>query len=165
MFEVGDYVVSANNGVCSIKEVTTLDLTGVDKKRMYYILKPIYMSGSTIYVPVDAAEISMRHILSKDEADELLDSIPKLSTLQIENEKAVEAQYKECVYSNDCSEWIRLLKTLHFRNKSRLEKGHKITAIDGRYYRIAEDNLCGELAVALDLGKEDVEKCILDKME
>ena len=36
----------------------------------------------------------------------------------------------------------------------------KETAVDARYFRIAEDQLYGELAVALDMSRENVESYI-----
>ena len=40
------------------------------------------------------------------------------------------------------------------------EAGRKETAVDARYFRIAEDQLYGELAVALDMPRENVESYI-----
>ena len=37
MFEIGDYVICGNKGVCRVEDIATLDITGVDKKRKYYI--------------------------------------------------------------------------------------------------------------------------------
>lgn len=165
MFEIGEYVVCGNNGVCLIKDITTLRMNGVDKNRKYYILKPVYAESSTVYVPVDTLQASMRKVLSKEEADILLATIPEIQILTIRDEKTVESQYKECMQSNSCDEWVKLLKTLHFRKKCRLEKGHKVTAVDSRYYKLAEENLCGELAVALGMSKSEVEEVIAGKME
>ena len=50
----------------------------------------------------------------------------------------------------------KLWKTLYFRRKSRLEKGHKVTALDSRYYKLAEEKLCGELALVLGVDKEEL---------
>ncbi|MGN1149016.1 MAG: CarD family transcriptional regulator [Lachnospiraceae bacterium] len=165
MFEIGEYVTYGNNGVCLIKDITTLNMGGVDKNRKYYILKPVYMESSTVYVPVDATQSSMRRVLSREEADTLLDSIPQVQTLTIKNEKEVEMQYRECMQSNDCEEWVKLLKTLYFRRKKRLEKGHKETAVDSRYYKLAEENLCGELAVVLGMSKREVENFVVSRLE
>ena len=62
MFEIGEYVVCGNNGVCLIKDITTLHMSGVDKKRKYYILKPVYAESSTVYVPVDTLQASIRRV-------------------------------------------------------------------------------------------------------
>ncbi|MGN0431783.1 MAG: CarD family transcriptional regulator [Lachnospiraceae bacterium] len=165
MFEIGEYVVCGNNGVCLIKDITTLHMSGVDKKRKYYILKPVYAESSTVYVPVDTLQASIRRVLSRKEADTLLSAIPQIQMLTIKDEKSAESQYRECMQSNRCDEWAKLLKTLHFRRKCRLEKGHKVTAVDSRYYKLAEENLCGELAVVLGMSKKEVEEVIAGKME
>ena len=47
MFEKGEYVVCGNKGVCVVEDVTTLNISGIDQERKYYILKPVYMAGST----------------------------------------------------------------------------------------------------------------------
>ncbi|MCH5274438.1 MAG: CarD family transcriptional regulator [Lachnospiraceae bacterium] len=165
MFKIGEYVVCGNNGVCKIHEITTLNISGVDKKRKYYMLKPIYSETSTVYLPVDGEQMSMRRILSKMEADSLLDSIPQAQVLTIRDEKAAEMVYRECVQSNNCREWIRLWKTLYFRKKNRLEKGHKVTAVDSRYYKLAAEKLCGELALVLGMDKEEIAECIEGKFD
>lgn len=165
MYETGEYVICGNNGVCLIKDITTLDISGVDKNRKYYILKPVYAGASTVYVPVDAIQASLRRVLSKEEADMLLEAIPQMTALTIKDEKAAESQYRACMQSNDSSEWLRLLKTLYFRKKNRLEKGHKVTAIDDRYYKLADEYLCGELAVVLGKTRSEVEAFIAGKME
>lgn len=83
----------------------------------------------------------------------------------IKDEKTVEAQYRECMQSNRCDELVKLLKTLENRKKSRLEKGHKVTALDSRYYKMAEDNLCGELAIVLGITRTEAVKFLAGKME
>ena len=45
MFGIGDYVICGNKGVCEVENITTLNISGVDRGREYYILKPLYMSG------------------------------------------------------------------------------------------------------------------------
>ena len=47
MYSVGQYVVCGNKGVCTIEDITTLDISGVDKAKLYYILKPRYITAST----------------------------------------------------------------------------------------------------------------------
>ena len=55
---------------------------------------------------------------------------------------------------------IRIIKTIYLRKRAREEAGRKETAVDARYFRIAEDQLYGELAVALDMSRENVESYI-----
>lgn len=163
MFSVGDYVACGNKGVCTVEQITTLDISGVDKDEKYYIMKPVYNSASTVYVPVALAEESVRPILSLKEADSLVSDIPSIERIEITNEKLVETTYKGCVRSNDVREFVRLIKTIYDRRRKRLEAGRKETAVDAKYYRIAADFLFGELAISLDIPKNEVENYISSK--
>ncbi|MCM1192996.1 MAG: CarD family transcriptional regulator [Butyrivibrio sp.] len=160
MFEIGEYVVCGNKGVCVVENITTLDIAGVDKERKYYILKPKYQLGSTVYVPVDSTKDSMRRIIRREEAQKLIDTITDVPLLAITNEKLSEQIYRECLKSGNCEEWVRILKTIWRRKQERLRAGRKETAVDARYFHMAEESLYGELAVALDLKREEVEAYI-----
>lgn len=157
MFSVGDYVACGNKGVCVVEEIKTLDISGVDKDEEYYILKAVYNSASTVYIPVALAEQSIRAVLTAEEAKELVAGIPDIDCLDIANEKLVEGLYKGCIRSNDVREFVRLIKTIYMRKQKRIEAGRKETAIDAKYFRIVAEFLFGELAVSLDMPKNEVE--------
>ena len=156
MFSIGQYVSCGNKGVCTIENVTTLDISGVDKEKMYYILKPCYMAASTVYVPVDSSATSMRPILTREEAQELIAEIPDIPMLTIQNEKFIEQDYKAAMKTNRCEEWVSIIKTIYARKQKRLQAGRKETAVDGKFFKIAEDNLYGELAIALGMQRGEV---------
>jgi len=160
VFEIGDYVICGNKGVCKVENITTLDITGVDQKREYYILKPLYMSGSTVYVPVDSSKETMRSVLQREEAQKLIEAIPEIPLLEITNEKLSEQIYRESIRTNNCEELVRIIKTIYLRKQKRIQAGRKVTAVDAKYFHLAEENLYGELAVALDISREDVESYI-----
>ncbi len=40
MFEIGEYVVCGAKGVCQIKDITHIDISGADQERLYYVLAP-----------------------------------------------------------------------------------------------------------------------------
>lgn len=165
VFKIGDYVICGNKGVCTVENITTLDITGVDKEREYYILKPLYMGGSTVYIPVDSPRESMRSVLKREEARRLIEAIPKIPLLVITNEKLTEQTYKDCIRKNSCEELVRVIKTIYLRKQKRIQAGRKITAVDAKYSHMAEDNLYGELAVALDISRKDVESYIAGVMD
>lgn len=165
MFSIGQNVICGNKGVCTIEDITALDISGVDKAKKYYILKPKYISSSTVYVPVDSAMTSMRTVLTKEEADELIRSIPRIPVLEIKNEKLLEQNYKSCMKTNCCDEWVKLIKTIYERRQRRIQLGRKETAIDSKYFKIAEDVLYGELAVALEMEKSQVGQYIVSQLQ
>ncbi len=164
MFSIGQCVSCGSKGVCTIEKITTLDISGVDREKMYYILKPCYVAASTVYVPVDSPATSMRPVLTKEEALELIESIPGIPVLNIQNEKFIEQDYKAAMKTNRCEDWVSIIKTIYERKQKRLQAGRKETAVDGKYYKIAVDNLYGELAIALGMPKNEVCDYISEQM-
>ena len=37
MFEKGEYIVYGHNGICEVEDITHLNLSGVDKGKLYYV--------------------------------------------------------------------------------------------------------------------------------
>ncbi len=165
MFQTGEKVVCGSKGVCSVESITTLDISGVDKMREYYILKPLYMVASTVYVPVDTAEGSIRRVLTYEEAQGLIERMPQIPQITISNEKFLEQEYKNCLKTDRCEEWVKVIKTIWSRMQKRIEAGRKVTAVDAKYLKIAQDCLFGEMAVALSIPREEVEEYISHQLE
>lgn len=165
MFEIGEYVVCGNKGVCSVEDITTLNISGVDKERKYYILKPVYLSQSTVYVPVDSSKESMRRVLQREEAERLIDGIPQIPLLILPNDRLIEQTYKECLRANRCEELVKLIKTIYSRERKRMQAGRKITSVDERYFHLAQETLYGELAVALGRERSEMQNYMEEKLQ
>ena len=165
MFEKGELIIYGNTGVCRIVNITTPDIKGIPKGKLYYELQPYYQKEGKIFTPVDNDKVVMRKILTKKEAKRLLDDIPEIETLYVENDKMREMQYKECVRSGQCREWIKIIKTLYLRKMKRISQGKHITATDEKYLKQAEDSLYSELSISLDIPKNDMEKYIANHIE
>lgn len=162
MFQKGDYIVYGSSGVCEVEEIGPMDITGITKGKLYYTLSPFYSNGSRIYTPVDNDKIVMRSILSKEEAMELIEQIPEIEPLWVNDEKKREELYQQRIKTCSAVEWVKIIKTLFLRRKSRLDNGKQLASVDERYLKIAEDSLYGELAIVLGMKKEEVEPFIYD---
>lgn len=156
MYQVDDLIVYGNHGVCRVAEVGTPKVPVADRNRQYYTLRPAYQREQVIYAPVDNNKTVMRPILTKQEADDLIEEIPKLNTVWIASEKEREAQYKATIRTCDCKELVRMIKTLYERKRERVQSGKKVPVVDERYFHQAEEQLCGELAIVLKIPKEEV---------
>ncbi len=164
MYKKGQYVICGVNGICQVEDITTLNLDGVDKTRKYYLLKPVFSNGSTVYKPIDLDE-GMRPALNRKQAEELITEIPSIDTIAIADEKTLEKTYKDLIHSSDPKALVSLIKTIHLRKEKRLLKGFKVTALDSRYFKQAEDFLYGELSVALDIPRNEVRDYICERCE
>lgn len=166
MFEKGSFVINVNNGICEIRETVTMNMTGEEKE--YYVLYPIEEKTSKIYVAVDHAEKRIRPAMNGEEARRLISEIPAVDETLVENEKDRERIYKDAINSRDPKRLISIMKSLYIRRQKRLEEGKKSTAIDERYFKLAENQLHGELAFALGVQKSEVEQIIeatIEKLE
>ena len=95
MFETGEYVVYGRTGICQVTGVTTMKMDGSSSERLYYILRPGGETEGKIFTPVEGGKQVLRGIITKEEAEKLIDEIPSIETLSIENEKFREDSYKK----------------------------------------------------------------------
>lgn len=164
MFEKGEYIIYGVSGVCQVEDVTTMEMEGVPRDRLYYVLAPVSQKGGKIFTPVDNEKTPMRRVLTREEATGLIDRIPEIEELWITSEKLRENKYKECMRSGDCREWIRIIKTLYLRNQERSAQGKKVTATDEKYLHMAEECLYSELEIPLEIPKNQVEQYIVERL-
>lgn len=165
MFKPGEYIHHESNGLCRVEEITKLDISGADKDRWYYRLLPLEGLGGVVFTPVDNQKVQMRRAMTEQEAKELIDSIPEVPELWIAEEKQREQKFKQALKSTDCKCWIQIIKTLYLRKQSRIAQGRKITAMDEKYLKSAENRLYAELAIALGREKKDMEAYITKRIK
>lgn len=165
MFEVGEYIVYGVKGVCRIEDITHIDIPGADKDRLYYVLSPIGSVSGTIYAPTDNPKITMRRVITKEEASQLIKELPEIELLWVPDDKQREAKYKEAMNTCDYRAWVSIVKTLYLRKQERIAQGKKITALDERYMRNVENELYSELSLALDIPKDKMEEYIKEQLQ
>lgn len=162
MFQKGAYVIKIPEGICKIEDVVTLDITGMNKNKEYYMLIPLHENNAKIYVPVDHAKNRIRNVISKEEAVKFIRSIPDISEKDIENEKMREQEYKAAILSCNNEKIVSIIKSIYTRRQERIEHGKTATATDDRYFKQAENLLFSELSFVLDIPKENMEQYIAD---
>ncbi len=165
MFDIGELIIYGNNGVCRVTEITEMSVRGINDGRLYYVLQPYYQKTGKIFTPVDNEKVTMRQLISKEEANALIEDIPNIELLWITNDKQREEIYKKCIRSHECKEYVKIIKTLYLRKQERIAQGKKITATDERYFKQAEDNLYEELSIPLGMPKEEIASYIAKRIE
>jgi CarD family transcriptional regulator len=164
MYEVGDYIIYGNHGVCRVEGIGSLNISGIDKSIECYTLQPVFSKASTLYTPVDNEKVSMRKVISNEEALELLDYISDAPLIWVENDKQWEEAYKKALKNRDSMDWVKIIKTLYVRKQERISQGKKLTFTDEKYLGIAQDLLYGELSIALDMDRYEVENLVTDRL-
>ena len=166
MFDVGEFVVFGSDGVCQVESVGSLEMDGISKDKIYYTLIPVGKTGNgRIYAPVDGKRVTIRRVLNREEADTLIGEIKTIGKLDITDEKKREERYKQVIQNCDLREVVQLIKEIYARKEMRDAIGKKLTALDERYFGIAENCLYSELSLPLEMEKSQIREYITSKCE
>lgn len=165
MYKVNDIVIYGMNGVCKIVEIEEKNLMGTQKT--YLVLNPLNGDKSTYYVPVDNEALlsKMRKLLSKDEINQLIDSMPKEKILWLENERKRKECYKKIIVDGNHCELIRMIKAIYLEKKDRETKGKKLHISDEKFLKDAEKILYDEFQYVLNIPQKDVMSYIISRIE
>ena len=139
MFNIGEYVVNGNKGVCKIEKIGPLSMPGMSQDRNYYTMSQIYAKASTIFTPVD--NNALRRVISKEETMDIIHETMKYDPEWIQNDKERERVFLETLREADANKLLRMIKVLANRRDERVASGKKATSTDERYYHAAEDIL------------------------
>lgn len=164
MYQVGEYVVKANAGICQVVEIVQMT-TDSSREKDYYVLLPKDDGRLRMFVPVDADRTRIRPVMTGDEAMDFIYCMDEIEAAWIANDKQREQRYKETLRSNDPADLVSIIKSLYRRGQDRIAMGKKVTATDERYFRQAEDTLYTELAFALEKSKDEVRALITTVMQ
>ena len=156
MYAAGELVVYGGEGVCRVEGVGAPSLPGMDKTRLYYTLSPLYRSGQ-VMTPVDT-QVLMRPLLTAEETAQIIAELDQLPEEQAESHsmRAIKDLYHQVLTSYDCRRLAGLIKGVCRRRSWAVHHGRKISQMDERYLKRAEDALYGELGAVLGLPREEV---------
>lgn len=165
MFGIGDTIVYGNQGVFCIENICPQSIGGITAD--YYLLRSKIDSRSVIYVPCGNEKLlsRMRKVLTAEEVDRLIDDIPKLGDMWIENEHERSESYKSILNSGDRTMLLGLICTLHRYRTRCQERGRKMHQRDERIFKEAERLIYDEFSLVLGIDKKDVVPYIASKLE
>ena len=107
----------------------------------------------------------MHTVICKDVAIELINSMPSIETIWVDNENARKEKYKDILAKRERSEIVGLIKALHIHQKQQAEKKRRLHISDERFLKEAEKTLCEELAFVLEMSPEDVPNLIRSQLQ
>lgn len=160
MYKIGEKIIYGENGVCTVEKIAPLEMSGAQKEKLYYHLTPLVGSG-TYFTPVDTTAF-MRPIISREEAEALIDAIPGIPPAICNDSRFnhVDAFYRELFKLHSNEALVSVIKGLRCRMA---EKKTRSTRAEATMKR-AKDILHGELSVALDMDFSQVEGYISSRI-
>lgn len=156
MFAAGDLVVYGGEGVCRVESIGPSGMDYDRSGRLYYHLAPLYRSG-TVLTPVDTA-VLMRPVMSREAALALIGELPGLPPCKPEMPglRAAKEHYHQLVQRCECRELAAMVHTICRRRAWAVRHGKKVSQMDERYLKRAEEQLYGEMAAALGIARDAV---------
>lgn len=160
MFSIGDLVVYGGEGVCRVEGVGPAAIPGADKEKLYYHLAPLGRSGQVL-TPVDT-RVLIRTVMSAGEARSLVAQLPELEPEDPPSPgmRAAKEHYHAVVMSYDCERMARLIKAVYRKRRRAIDHGKKVSQLDERYLKRAEEQFYGELSAALGMERKALEDYI-----
>ena len=164
MFSVGELIVYGSMGVCRVEAVELRNVPGGGQGQ-FYVLQPVYQKCA-VSTPVDNDKIVMRPIISREEADRLIDTIPNVHAEAYHNKvlRQLTEYYESIIKLYDCAKLIELLASIYDKKRICAQMKKKFGALDERYMKRAEDMLFGEFAAALGIERSAVSQYISDRI-
>ena len=160
MYQAGEFIVYGTSGVCKVEAVGPSPFEGEEDK-LYYTLTPV-AGTETIYLPVDSP-VYTRPVITRAQAERLIAAIPSIEedhftshSLRMSTE-----HYQTVLRSHDCRELVQLIKAVYAKSR---RSGRRVSQIDQRYRKRAEELLHGELSVALGIPVGEVHAYISRKI-
>ena len=165
MFSVGEYIVYGVEGVCEVEAAGRMKVSGLDKNREYYRLRPYY-HGGTIYTPVDGKAV-MRPVITRAELERLLPQLQQLRPFDDvpDDLRAAGDYYRGILAGHDCRLLLRLCRTLHEKQKRLASSRTNVSSTELRSWKMAEEMLYGEFGFVLGLRPSEVREFLAQHME
>ena len=165
MFKVNDVVVYSSQGVCEIIGIEEQKIGGEIKR--YFVLKPKNDKGATCYVPTwnEKAWSKMRRVMTKEDIDTLIDSMPNKKPTWIANENERKEIYKRILASGDQATIISIVQALFSHKKEREAEGKRLHMSDEHFMKDAEQILYNEWQYVLNVDKAGLMDYIYNRIE
>lgn len=159
MFQPGDLILYGRTGVCRVEGIEQ------EKGQAFYALSPLYQTCS-IRTPVEG-KVFMRPILTKAEADALIDLIPTFSAEPVEGKalRELTETYQASIATHDVRDLVELTMSIYAKRQQAAREKKKFGAVDERFLKEGEELLFGELAASLDIPVEEVQSYIHKRLD
>jgi CarD family transcriptional regulator len=154
MFQPNEYVVYGRTGVCLVEGIERFD------GRDYYTLHSLYQK-CRIQTPVNG-KIPMRRLITKDQADALIDSIPSMHVKPVNSrtQQELNEEYRKYLLSQDCRDLILLTMSIYAKKMELQKAKKKLAGADDAYFKEGESLLFGELSIVLGIPITEVQNYI-----
>lgn len=165
MYQVGETVFYGTEGVCRVEEIRQMRVNRENTE--YYVLRPIYREGSTVFVPVknELLVSRMRPLLTAEQIDKMIDEVNEADEDWIDDASERKAAFQQILLSADRRDLLSMVRRLHLRRQNLETVGKRLRTNDEQMLRDAEKLLADEFSVVLNVKPREVPAYIVNKLK
>ena len=157
MFKINDYVIYGSNGVCKVEDIEKISMR--DKELEYYILSSMNNPRMTIKIPVNN-NMFIRELISKSDVVSLIAYASKNETMEIEDYRKKNQEYKSIIKSGNLTEIIKVINSIKLEKNEKASLGKKINKTEEDILISAKKQLYQEMAIVLGININEVDEYI-----
>ena len=155
-FRIGDSVIHCREGLAKISSISEVD------GRQFYLVISERQDNETIYVPVDKADLIVRSVMNKEEADKIIEYMGGIELEFNRNTKQRRDSYKKKLSSGDVYELAYLFRQYQLCKKYPEEV--KLGPVDIDMLSYATDNLLDEFSLSYNIPRNQIEEFIYSRL-
>ncbi len=157
MFKINDYVIYGSKGVCKGEDKEKISMR--DKELEYYILSSMNNPRMTIKIPVNN-NMFIRELISKSDVVSLIAYASKNETMEIEDYRKKNQEYKSIIKSGNLTEIIKVINSIKLEKNEKASLGKKINKTEEDILISAKKQLYQEMAIVLGININEVDEYI-----
>lgn len=158
MYKIGDSVVYPMHGAGVIEDIEQKEILG--KMQSYYVMR-MPIGDMKVMVPMEnAAEIGMRDVIGKAQAERVLESFRTTETNVIQNWSKRFRENMGKIKSGDIFEVCSVVKSLMMRDR---QKG--LSTGERKMLSNAKQILISEIVVATGISHEEIETRLIGMVD
>ena len=149
MFKVGETVCYSQSGVCKIEKKCLMGMGGAEQE--YFVLTPLFKSGSVVYVPCENRELMSRMtpLLTPEEIEALLATAKEDAAEWIRDFRRRSEWAKKTLISGNRRALLTLIHSIYRHKKEMVGEGKRIHTTDDYFLKDAEDLIFFEFSHVL----------------
>ena len=158
MFKVGDTIIYSDGKVYLIKEETVKDYGRGPQQ--YFILEQHEKykdeRNTAVFAPFSKVQSESRKLMSKKEVIKLIDEMPNIEPLWINDCKQRKIVFTEYAFSKDPKLVCKLIKSFHNRDEELKDTNKSLTITDKKLMEKLKCDLFIEMSIALKIEYDEV---------
>ena len=158
MFKKGDLVIYSAHGICKIDDICEKKISNVIKQ--YYLLHPMEDKKLNISIPVDNDKITIQKLLTKEEAENIIESFKYEGYEWIDSDNQRNNHYSDIVKAGNRVEIAKVANTLMKKKIEIEDSSKKFHEKDKKILQGIQNILFSELAFILNTTSEEIEEKI-----